>query len=289
MLAKAGIVATVAGATLVGTLFTGTTPAHAILSAQLGGGALPEAPYVHLYRIGGNGTVKAGTRITFVGSVKHAGDQRPIASLPTYFQELRSNNRWVTIQTKYLHADGHVLYAVSPTRTKHYRLFFPPVRPYGRAQLYSANDSMTVRVPVRPAPTVTASTSTSTYYTATASASGIGQQIVNEAARHNGAPYVFGAAGPNSFDCSGLTMYVYGKFGVSLPHKANSQKAYGRAVSHSQMRPGDLMVFLDSSGYGYHAAIYAGGGKMWDATNPSVDTGLHSIWSSSYVVRRLIG
>jgi cell wall-associated NlpC family hydrolase len=75
--------------------------------------------------------------------------------------------------------------------------------------------------------------------------------------------------------------------GVSLPHKANSQKSYGRAISRSQALPGDLIIFL-SGGYGYHAAIYAGGGYMYDAPRAGSTVGLHKIWSSTIVFRRLV-
>lgn len=118
--------------------------------------------------------------------------------------------------------------------------------------------------------------------------SNVGAAVVAAAARQAGKRYVFGTAGPNTFDCSGYTQYVYKQFGVNLPHLANAQKNYGTSVSKANMRPGDLLVFL-SGGYGYHVAIYAGNGKMWEAANPSMPVGLHTIWSNSYVVRRLVG
>jgi len=111
--------------------------------------------------------------------------------------------------------------------------------------------------------------------------------IMAEAKRHTGALYLFGAAGPKRFDCSGYTMYVYRKAaGRSLPHKANSQQHYGKAVSKSSKKAGDLIIFRSGS-YGYHAAIYAGGNYMYDSPHSGARVGKHKIYSSSYVVRRL--
>lgn len=118
-------------------------------------------------------------------------------------------------------------------------------------------------------------------------ASGIGARVVAAAARLDGSPYRYGVAGPTAFDCSGFTLYVFRQFGVYLPHKANSQRYYGRAVSRADARPGDLIVFL-SGGYGSHAGIYAGGGYMWDSPHSGGYVGLHKIWSTNIVFRRLV-
>ncbi|WIM98128.1 NlpC/P60 family protein [Actinoplanes oblitus] len=115
-----------------------------------------------------------------------------------------------------------------------------------------------------------------------------GAKILAEAKKHKGALYLFGAAGPKRFDCSGYTSYVYKKAaGKSLPHKANSQQKYGKAVSKSSKRVGDLIVFRSGS-YGYHAGIYAGGGYMYDSPHTGARVGKHKIYGSNYVVRRLV-
>jgi peptidoglycan DL-endopeptidase CwlO len=102
-----------------------------------------------------------------------------------------------------------------------------------------------------------------------------------------GKPYRFGASGPSAFDCSGYTKYVYRKAtGRVLPHKANSQQKYGKAVAKSKALPGDLIVIRRGS-YGYHVGVYAGGGYMYDSPKPGMRVGKHKIFSSSYVVRRL--
>jgi cell wall-associated NlpC family hydrolase len=78
-----------------------------------------------------------------------------------------------------------------------------------------------------------------------------------------GLPYVWGSAGPNSYDCSGLTMGAWASVGIYLPHNAYSQKQSMRAVSYSQLKPGDL-VFL-YAGIA-HVTIYVG--KGWVVSAP---------------------
>jgi len=82
-------------------------------------------------------------------------------------------------------------------------------------------------------------------------------EIMDIARRYLGAPYVWGASGPNSFDCSGFTMFVYRQVGVSLPHHSGSQIGYGQRVSRSDLQPGDLVFFGSPI---HHVGIYAGGG-----------------------------
>jgi cell wall-associated NlpC family hydrolase len=119
-----------------------------------------------------------------------------------------------------------------------------------------------------------------------AGTSAFGDRVVQEAARHRGAPYQYGAAGPNTFDCSGFTMYVFGRFGISLPHNAASQYSVSRHISSASKRPGDLIFFTGSGGIS-HVGIYAGGGEMWAATHTGDVVRLESIYSSSYVVGRV--
>ncbi|WP_127503590.1 C40 family peptidase [Actinoplanes solisilvae] len=75
-----------------------------------------------------------------------------------------------------------------------------------------------------------------------------------------GLPYVFGSTGPNSYDCSGLTQEAWGSVGVSLTHYTKAQWTEGRAVSKSELRPGDLVFYFPGSLH--HVAIYIGGGLV---------------------------
>lgn len=80
-----------------------------------------------------------------------------------------------------------------------------------------------------------------------------------------GAPYVFGAAGPSSFDCSGLTMWAWAQAGVSLPHSAAAQYASLPKVPLSAVQPGDI-IYYDN--FGAHVGIYVGGGQIVQARHP---------------------
>jgi len=83
-------------------------------------------------------------------------------------------------------------------------------------------------------------------------------RAVRIAAQELGTPYRYGGMSPGGFDCSGLVAYVYGKLGVSLPHNAAAQYAYGRPVDRNHLRPGDLVFF---HGLG-HVGLYIGRGRI---------------------------
>ncbi len=72
-------------------------------------------------------------------------------------------------------------------------------------------------------------------------------------------PYRYGAAGPNAFDCSGFTMYVYAQVGVHLPHSSRAQISCGQRVSRANLAPGDLVFFYNPI---HHVGIYVGGGQF---------------------------
>jgi len=82
--------------------------------------------------------------------------------------------------------------------------------------------------------------------------------VVGLAMQELGKPYVWGTAGPSTFDCSGLVMYVFAQVGVSLPHNAAAQYGYGSPVAYNDLQPGDL-VFFEGLG---HVGIYIGGGQF---------------------------
>jgi cell wall-associated NlpC family hydrolase len=77
--------------------------------------------------------------------------------------------------------------------------------------------------------------------------------------------YVWAAAGPTRWDCSGLTMRAFQKAGVSLPHSSRIQVRYGKSISYNAVKPGDLLFFGKPIS---HVSIYMGGGKMVQAPRP---------------------
>ena len=105
-----------------------------------------------------------------------------------------------------------------------------------------------------------------------------------------GDPYRYGAAGPDAFDCSGLTMYVMKRMGVTLTHSASEQRRSPkvRAISKSERKPGDL-VFVRSGSGASHAAIYAGSGKWWEAAKPGTNVQIRTIWTSNVAYGRIRG
>lgn len=94
--------------------------------------------------------------------------------------------------------------------------------------------------------------------------------VIAEARRHLGKPYVWAASGPDSFDCSGLMMYVYAKAGIQLPRTAAQQYAWSKKFPRSQAQPGDLLFWKNNEMGVYHVAMYIGDGKMIEAPAPGL-------------------
>jgi cell wall-associated NlpC family hydrolase len=88
---------------------------------------------------------------------------------------------------------------------------------------------------------------------------GAAQAVVDAAMAQRGKPYVWAAAGPGSYDCSGLVQYAYQAAGMSLPHSSLMQSRMGTQVSRSQLLPGDLVFFYSPVS---HVGIYIGNGQM---------------------------
>ena len=106
-------------------------------------------------------------------------------------------------------------------------------------------------------------------YNPPASSTSSVQAVLNLAYSKIGCPYVWGAEGPNSFDCSGFTSYVFrNAAGVSLPRTSSAQSGYGRTVSKSNLQPGDL-VFFDTMDKGKvsHVGMYIGNNEFIHAAN----------------------
>jgi cell wall-associated NlpC family hydrolase len=90
-------------------------------------------------------------------------------------------------------------------------------------------------------------------------ASGAAATAVQTACAQRGKPYVYGAEGPNTFDCSGLTMYAWKAAGRTLPHNAKAQYQAITHISRDQVRPGDLVFFYTDL---HHVGMAIGGGMM---------------------------
>lgn len=101
---------------------------------------------------------------------------------------------------------------------------------------------------------------------AAAPVSGSAAAAVDFAMDQVGDAYVYGAAGPDSWDCSGLTMAAWGAAGVSLPHSSSGQMSYGTPVSQSELQPGDLVFYYEPVS---HVGMYIGNGQLVHASNPS--------------------
>jgi cell wall-associated NlpC family hydrolase len=109
------------------------------------------------------------------------------------------------------------------------------------------------------------------------SASGRAKAAVDYAMAQVGKAYVYGASGPDAFDCSGLTMRAWGAAGVGLPHSAAAQSGMGQQVPESQLQPGDLVFYYSPIS---HVGMYIGNGMIVNAENPSAGvkvTGLHTM------------
>lgn len=113
-----------------------------------------------------------------------------------------------------------------------------------------------------------------------------GVRVVREAARHKGAPYQWGAEGPDRFDCSGFTLYVFRKFGVTLPRTAEQQYEASRHLPADHKQLGDL-IFFGSPGSIHHVGIYAGHNEMWAAVQTGDYVRLESISGRPYLVGRV--
>jgi cell wall-associated NlpC family hydrolase len=77
-----------------------------------------------------------------------------------------------------------------------------------------------------------------------------------------GSPYVYGATGPSTFDCSGLTSWAYGQAGVGLPRTSQQQANYGTRIGMSELKVGDLVIFYSDL---HHVGLYAGNGQVLHA------------------------
>lgn len=115
-----------------------------------------------------------------------------------------------------------------------------------------------------------------------------GGRVVRYARHFLGVRYTYGGSSPRTgFDCSGLVRYVYGHFGIALPHSSFADLWRGRHVSRGHLRPGDLLFFDGAS----HVGIYVGRGRFIDAPHTGAVVRISTLhWYGGYsTARRLRG
>ena len=95
-------------------------------------------------------------------------------------------------------------------------------------------------------------------------ASGAAQKAVDTALAQRGDMYLYGATGPDRFDCSGLTSFAYKAAGVSIPRTSKAQSTFGTPVSKANLQPGDLVFFYSPVS---HVGMYIGNGQMVHASS----------------------
>ena len=110
-----------------------------------------------------------------------------------------------------------------------------------------------------------------------------GAAAVAAAESRLGDPYVWGAAGPNSFDCSGLTMWAWAHAGVSLPHYSGAQYDSTTHIPMSDLQPGDLVFFANP---GEHEAMYIGNGQIIEAPYTGADVRIMPLYSQFVLASR---
>lgn len=117
-------------------------------------------------------------------------------------------------------------------------------------------------------------------------ASGNAAAIIAYAHQFIGKPYIFGATGPDAFDCSGFTQYVFRKFGYNITRTTYTQVNQGVHVPQSQLQPGDLVFTRGTVSRPEHVGIYIGNGKMIHASRPGVGVVVGSMYN--YVTARRV-
>lgn len=113
-----------------------------------------------------------------------------------------------------------------------------------------------------------------------------GGSAVEYAKSRVGSAYVYGATGPNAFDCSGLTSWAYRQAGKSIPRTTGGQASGGTYVARGDLQPGDLVFFSQGGGRISHVGMYIGGGMMVHAGTPRTGVCYSSINIMTYVTAR---
>ena len=116
-----------------------------------------------------------------------------------------------------------------------------------------------------------------------------GLQVASLAEQYVGSPYRWGGASPAGFDCTGFVMWIYGQFGVDLPHTEAGQLASGTPVDADELQPGDILVFANTYRGGLsHVGVYVGNGRFVHAMDEAHGVIVSNLWDG-YWSPRLVG
>jgi cell wall-associated NlpC family hydrolase len=116
-----------------------------------------------------------------------------------------------------------------------------------------------------------------------------GLQVADLAQQYVGSRYAWGGSSPAGFDCTGFVMWVFGQFGVSLPHNEAGQLASGDRVNSEELQPGDVLVFANTYRRGLsHVGIYLGDGRFVHAVDERHGVLVSNLWDS-YWGPRFVG
>jgi peptidoglycan DL-endopeptidase CwlO len=114
----------------------------------------------------------------------------------------------------------------------------------------------------------------------------LGHRVVTYARHFIGIPYSWGGSSPRTgFDCSGLVRFVYGHFGIRLPHSSWADLSHGHRVGRRFLRAGDLVFFYGAS----HVGIYVGGGRFIDAPHTGTRVRVSTMGQYGYYGARRFG
>ncbi len=105
----------------------------------------------------------------------------------------------------------------------------------------------------------------------------VGSIVVNAALTRVGAPYVWGDAGPDSFDCSGLVVWAFHQAGITVPHSSEALATGGQPVALDQMQPGDVISFFPDAS---HVGIYVGDGRVIHASFEGLPVTVESLYTA---------
>ena len=129
--------------------------------------------------------------------------------------------------------------------------------PFGRGAVVAL--AVGAGVALTPLPALAHPPAAATQAAAVAAPTAAAQVAVDTAMAQLGKPYVWGGAGPNSFDCSGLTQFAYSAAGIGLPHSSRMQSGVGAPVAQADLQAGDLVFFYSPVS---HVGIYIGHGQV---------------------------